>query len=182
MRSRVDSRSVANNGWFCVASAYFDSNIGERLPTDLCSTRAPKPRQNHYKRGKAGHRRLLVKPSWTVQKQLSWPSSVCQWKNGYDSKQIMSSGSGCVMNIRSDRLLMATCAVTSCKCRPTGVPLYYYHVRVYSFVTVSTKSHPNHTCSDEEWAFLWSRPPLFSWAKILFIIVRRYACMMIWAY
>lgn len=132
--------------------------------------------------GKTGHRRLRVKPSWTVQKQLSWPSSVCQWKNGYDSKQIMNSGSGCVMSLRSDRLLMATCAVTSCKCRPTGVPLYDYHVRIYSFVTVSTKSHPNHTCRDEEWAFLWSRRPLFSWAKILFVIVRRYSCMMTWAY
>lgn len=67
-------------------------------------------------------------------------------------------------------------SVTSCKCRPTGVPLYYYHVRIYSSVTVLTKSHPNHTCRDKEWDFLWSRRPWLSWAKILFIIVSQYSC------
>lgn len=34
-----------------------------------------------------------------------------------------------------------------------------------------TNSHPNRTCRDQEWAFLWSRRPWISWTKILFITV-----------
>lgn len=31
------------------------------------------------------------------------------------------------------------------------------------------------TCRDKEWTFLWSRRPLLSWSKVLFIIVSQYS-------
>jgi hypothetical protein len=77
---------------------------------------------------------------------------------------------------------MTITAATPCECRLASVPLYPHDVLHLLVFFAFTKSHPNRTCRNEEWTFLWSRRPWLSWAKVLFIIVSQYSRVVNWAH